>query len=252
MILRKRGSNLPADDLIRLQVYLARCGVASRRASEKLISDGRVSVNGAVVTETGTKVSLGDTVCVDMKKVELETRKVYVLLNKPAGFVCTSSDEAGRSSALDLIKDSFPERLYNVGRLDMFSEGALIFTNDGDFAAKLSHPSAEIEKEYVVDSAEPLPRRLAENFKKGVRVDGVFYRAKDASEMNSHRMRVVLVEGKNREIRKVFEDSGVTIRRLTRVRIGIVGLGELKPGEFRTLSDFEVRQLLGMCKGRSE
>ncbi|MCR5125362.1 MAG: rRNA pseudouridine synthase [Treponema sp.] len=246
----KRGSYLPADlkNTIRLQAFLAHCGVASRRACEKIIIDGRVSVNGNVVTELGLKVSDSDVVAVDGKEVLPEIEKRYVLLNKPAGYVCSQSDEQGRPVAVDLLKDSFSERLYNVGRLDMFSTGAIIFTNDGDFAAKLSHPSAEVEKEYIVESSLPLPRNLAENFKKGIRVDDVFYKAKDASELNSHKMRVVLVEGKNREIRRVFDAAGVAIRSLQRVRIGNLLLGNLGTGEFRTLSDFEVSSLLRICK----
>lgn len=232
----------------RLQAFLAHCGVASRRASEKIILDGRVSVNGVIVTELGTKVSLKDKVLVDGKPVSLEEQKRYVLLNKPLGVVCTQSDEKGRPCAVDLLREEYKERLYNVGRLDMFSHGALIFTNDGDFAAKLSHPSAEIEKEYIVESSLPLPRRLAEDFKRGVRVEGVFYKAKDAEELNSHKMRVVLVEGKNREIRRVFENSGVAIRNLCRVRIGNVELGNLEPGEFRDLTPSEVKGLLNLCK----
>ena len=151
---KARGSNLPVSNdfdqkkEMRLQQFMARCGVASRRASEQIILDGRVSVNGKLITELGTKVSLGDEVFVDNQQIFLEETKRYVLLNKPAGYVCSLSDEKGRQIALDLIKDKYSERLYNVGRLDMFSSGLIIFTNDGDFAAKLSHPSAELEKEY--------------------------------------------------------------------------------------------------------
>lgn len=233
---------------VRLQVFLAHSGVASRRASEKIILDGRVSVNGVVVTELGTKVTNNDKILVDGNPVSLEETKRYVLLNKPLGVVCSQSDEKGRPVAVDLLREKYTERLYNVGRLDMFSHGALLFTNDGDFAAKLSHPSAEIEKEYIVESSLPLPRNLAEDFKKGIRVEGIFYKAKDAEELNSHKMRVVLVEGKNREIRRVFEDAGVAIRNLCRIRIGNVLLGELNPGEFRDLSGREVRELLSLCK----
>jgi len=233
---------------VRLQVFLAHSGVASRRASEKIILDGRVAVNGVVVTELGTKVSAKDKITLDGKPLSLEEKKRYVLLYKPLGVVCSQSDEKGRPVAVDLLRESYSERLYNVGRLDMFSHGALIFTNDGDFAARLSHPSAEIEKEYIVESSLPLPRYLAEDFKRGVRVEGVFYKAKDAEELNSHRMRVVLVEGKNREIRRVFENAGVAIRNLCRVRIGNVELGELEPGQFRDLSEKEVQGLLSLCK----
>lgn len=233
---------------VRLQVFLAHSGVASRRASEKIILDGRVAVNGVVVTELGTKVSAKDKITLDGKPLSLEEKKRYVLLYKPLGVVCSQSDEKGRPVAVDLLRESYSERLYNVGRLDMFSHGALIFTNDGDFAARLSHPSAEIEKEYIVESSLPLPRYLAEDFKRGVRVEGVFYKAKDAEELNSHRMRVVLVEGKNREIRRVFENAGVAIRNLCRVRIGNVELGKLEPGQFRDLSEKEVQGLLSLCK----
>lgn len=240
------------DDKIRLQTYLAHCGVASRRASEKIILDGRVSVNGQIVTELGTKVSSKDKVLVDEKPISLEENKRYVLLNKPSGYVCSNNDEQGRDSAIDLLKDSYSERLYNVGRLDMFSSGLIIFTNDGNFAARLSHPSSELEKEYIVDSSLPLPRNLAQEFMHGVRVDGVFYRCKFAKELNSHRMQIVLVEGKNREIRRVFESRDVAIKRLVRVRIGNIEMNKLAPGAHRDLTKEEVKGLLAICKNISE
>ena len=155
------------NNSIRLQTFLAHCGVASRRASEKIILDGRVDVNGKTVTELGTKVSPEDEVLVDGKKVFLEETKRYILLNKPAGYVCSLSDEKNRPVASELLKEKYSERLYNVGRLDMFSCGLIIFTNDGEFAKTLSHPSSELEKDYIVDSSVPLPRDLAESFEKG-------------------------------------------------------------------------------------
>lgn len=239
---------MPANEPVRLQAYLAHCGVASRRASEQIILDGRVSVNGKVVVELGTKVLPTDKVLVDDKEIFLEENKRYVLLNKPAGFICSSNDEKGRQSALDLLKDSYSERLYNVGRLDMFSSGLILFTNDGEFAKKLSHPSSELEKEYIVDSSLPLPRNLAEEFMHGVRVDGVFYKCKFAKELNSHRMQIVLIEGKNREIRKVFESRQVAIKRLVRVRIGNIEMNKLAPGEHRDLAAQEIKELLAICK----
>ncbi len=235
-------------DLMRLQQYMAKCGVASRRASEEIILAGRVSVNGILVIELGTKVSPNDVVCVDGKEIHLEQQKRYVLLNKPAGYVCSSNDEKGRPIASDLLKDSYSERLYNVGRLDMFSSGLILFTNDGDFAARLSHPSAELEKEYIVDSSTPLPRFLADDFMSGIRIDGVFYKCKDAVELNSHRMRILLIEGKNREIRRVFEKYDVGIKSLMRVRIGCIGVGNLQYGQFRDLTQDEVQALLKLCK----
>lgn len=227
---------------------MALCGVASRRASEEIIAQGRVSVNGVTVTAPGTKVSGKDVVRVDSREIHFEEEKRYVLLNKPAGYVCSLSDEKGRAVAADLLKDEYSERLYNVGRLDMFSGGLIIFTNDGNFAATLSHPSAELEKEYVVDTVTPLPRSLVTDFMHGVRVDGVFYRCKFAEELNSHRMRIVLVEGKNREIRRVFDSYNVVIRSLTRIRIGCVGMGSLEEGQFRDLSAQEIQKLLRLCR----
>jgi len=236
------------SSLMRLQMYLAHCGVASRRASEKIITDGRVTVNGNTVTELGTKVSPEDTVCVDGNPVTLEETKRYVLLNKPSGYVCSLADEKERPVAADLLKEKFGERLYNVGRLDMFSTGLIIFTNDGEFAKVLSHPSAELEKEYVVDTSLPIPRNLAADFKKGLRIDDVFYQCVDAEQLNARRMRIVLIEGKNREIRRVFESKDIGIKHLMRIRIGNILIGGLQPGQFRELTPSEVSGLLKLCR----
>lgn len=245
--MQSNNQNIQKEEM-RLQQYMARCGVASRRASEEVITAGRVTVNGNPVTTLGTKVSVNDEVCVDGKKISLEETKRYIILNKPAGYVCSSADEKGRPIALDLLKEKYSERLYNVGRLDMFSSGLIIYTNDGDFAARLSHPSAELEKEYIVDTSTAMPRELADDFMKGIRVDGVFYKCVDAVELNSHRMRIILAEGKNREIRRVFESREVGIKRLMRIRIGCVGVGELQFGQFRELTQDEVKALLKLCK----
>ncbi|MGP1530592.1 MAG: pseudouridine synthase [Treponema sp.] len=233
---------------MRLQVYLAHCGVASRRACEKLIAKGSVSVNGSVITQAGTKVFSGDDVCVDGKKVLIEEKKRYILLNKPSGYVCSLSDEKGRPVAADLLKTAYSERLYNIGRLDMFSQGLILFTNDGEFARILSHPSAELEKEYIVDTSLNLPRGLAERFEKGLRVDGVFYKCRRAEEINARRMKIVLIEGKNREIRNVFQSEGAAIKRLSRVRIGNITIDNMKSGSFRELSNAEVQGLLSLCR----
>ena len=150
------------SESIRLQVYLSRSGVASRRSSEKIILDGRVKVNGKVVTELGTKVFPSDEILLDDEKLSIEEKMRYV------------SDEKNRPVASELLKEKYPERLYNVGRLDMFSTGLIIFTNDGEFAKILSHPSSELEKEYIVETSVTLPWDLAESFEKGIRIDGVF------------------------------------------------------------------------------
>ena len=229
---------------MRLQVFLAHAGIASRRACEKIIAEGRVCVNGAVITGMGSKVRPDDTVLLDGKPVTPEACRRYVLLNKPAGFVCTLSDEKGRPTAVSLLKDAYSERLYNIGRLDMFSSGALLFTNDGDFSAKIEHPSAQIEKEYVIETTQDFPYEMLTRFERGIRVNGIFYKCRSAAAVNRRKMRIVLVEGKNREIRRVLEYFDCTIKRLVRVRIGNLELGTLKPGAFRDLTAQERRELL--------
>lgn len=238
---------MPDKDEVRLQVFLAHCGVASRRASEQIILDGRVSVNGTVITELGTKVTASDVVAVDGKQVFQEEKKRYVLLNKPAGFVCSASDEKGRKVAADLIQGAFRERLYNVGRLDMYSKGMIFFTNDGEFARILSHPSSQLEKEYIVETSQDVPDDFPARFERGIRVNNVFYRCLRCEILRLRKIKIVLIEGKNREIRTVLESVGLGTHSLVRVRIGNVYLDDLRPGDFRELSEREVRSLLQSC-----
>ena len=231
-------------DGIRLQVYLSRAGIASRRAAEKLISQGRVSINGRCIFAMGEKVLPGDEVLLDGKPIKPETRLHYLVLNKPENYICSSSDPQGRPLARDLLL-SIPERLYNVGRLDFRSSGLIIFTNDGNFSARISHPSSEIQKEYLVVSSVPIPDRVIEDFTRGVLVEGVLYRALEAEKTSSRSMRLVMIEGKNREIRRVFSHFHLHPEKLQRIRIGPVKLGYLKEGESRPLTTIEINELLG-------
>ena len=228
---------------IRLQVYLAHAGVASRRAAEKLIAEGRVTVNGRQVTIPGEKVLPADEVCFDGKQVKTESRLLYLVLNKPPLYISSSFDPQGRPLALDLLPPC-PERLYSVGRLDYRSSGLIIFTNDGAFAAHAGHPRAEIEKEYLVESTVPIPDRAVEEFARGVIVEGVLYQAREIEKTGKKSLRVVLVEGKNREIRRVFSHFHLHPEKLQRIRIGPVGLGDLKEGESRSLTKHELSCLL--------
>ena len=232
-------------DEIRLQVYLARCGVASRRASENLILNGRVSVDGKIVTELGTKVSGKEKICLDGKQIFPEAEKRYILLNKPEGYVCSLADEKDRPIAASLLKDTYTERLYNIGRLDMLSGGAILFTNDGDFSANVEHPSSEIEKEYEVITVFEYPDEVFQKFLRGVRIEGVFYKALSAERISKNKMRIVLIEGKNREIRRVLKFFNIKIKKLTRVRIGCVYLSDLPSGKHRPLTSEEIKGLLG-------
>ena len=228
-----RGKN------IRLQVYLSHAGVASRRAAEEIIAQGRVSVNGVTVTVQGTKVEENDIVLLDGKPVLPENKKLYFALNKPPGYICTSSDPQGRPLALSLLP-SINERLYNVGRLDFQSCGLIFFTNDGKFANLLGHPATAAEKEYIVEAAGRIPDETVEAFNRGITVEGEYYKAKKAEIIGRNTIRIILVEGKNREIRRIFSHFHLHPVKLCRVRIGSVLLGNLTEGSFRPLTGNEL------------
>ncbi len=239
-------NSIHSKETMRLQVYLSHSGVASRRHAETLIEEGRVKVNGKVVREKGIKVSPTDIISLDEVRIKLEVTKRYILLHKPKGYVCSSKDEEGRAEALSLIQDAYKERLYNVGRLDLMSSGAIIFTNDGEFCSRVEHPSSQIEKEYEVTTLFPFSNDVLQQFAKGVRIEGVFYKAFKATRLNKYKMRIVLIEGKNREIRRVMQHFGIKIRTLVRIRIGNIRLGSLKEGESRELTKKEVDGLLSV------
>jgi 23S rRNA pseudouridine2605 synthase len=230
------------DAGLRLQVYLAHAGVSSRRAAEGIIASGRVSVNGKVISAQGSKVFPGDTVLLDGKPLRTESRLRYLALNKPAGYMCSSSDPEGRPLALDLLPP-VAERLYNVGRLDYLSCGLLFFTNDGDFAARLGHPGSGLEKEYLVDATGVIPDEAVAAFVNGITIEGVRYQAVAAEKTGRKSIRVVLVEGKNREIRRVFSHFHLHPARLCRIRVGPVLLGDLPEGASRPLTEREREEL---------
>lgn len=231
------------ETTIRLQVFLAHAGIASRRAAEEIISQGRVQVNGITITAQGFKINDGDTVLCDGKPVAAEKRMIYLALNKPSQYICASSDPQGRSLALDLLSSQYSERLYNVGRLDYLSCGLIFFTNDGEFAARLSHPSTGIEKEYLIEATGPIPEAVADAFNSGIAIEGVFYQAKSARKIGRKTMRIILVEGKNREIRRVFSYFHLHPVILRRERIGPVLLGNLQEAQNRPLTNEELEAL---------
>jgi 23S rRNA pseudouridine2605 synthase len=228
---------------IRLQVYLSHAGIASRRAAEEIIAKGRVSVNGVTSTSQGSKVEETDIVLLDGQPVKLENRSLYLALNKPAGFICSSKDPQGRPLALDLLPKT-KERLYSVGRLDFQSCGLIFFTNDGAFASRLGHPGSNLEKEYIVEASGPIPDVTLEAFNNGITIEDVFYRAKSAIRTGRKTIRVVLIEGKNREIRRVFSHFHLHPVLLRRVRIGPVQLFDLPEGQSRPLTGKEINELL--------
>ncbi|MDR2701891.1 MAG: rRNA pseudouridine synthase [Spirochaetaceae bacterium] len=233
---------------LRLQVFLAHAGIASRRESEGLIRAGRVTVNGVTVAGMGAKVQNGDIVCMDGVPVHPEQKFHYLAMNKPPGFICSSRDPQGRPLALELLPKAIAERLYNVGRLDYLSSGLVFFTNDGDFSFRLSHPGSEIEKEYLVESTAPVPDMAVEEFLAGVTIEGERYKALRIERMGRKNLRIVLMEGKNREIRRVFSHYHLHPRLLCRIRIGTVKLGDLPEGQTRPLLPDEIAALSVECQ----
>jgi 23S rRNA pseudouridine2605 synthase len=225
---------------LRLQVFLARAGVASRRASEDLILQGRVTVNGETVRVLGTKAGEGDEVRLDGALLAMENRFHYLALNKPPLYLCASSDPEGRPLAKSLLPQDIGERLYNVGRLDYRSSGLILFTNDGNFAGRVGHPSGNIEKEYLVEASGAIPDSVLEAFQQGVEIEGELFRCRRIERLGRKSLRIVLVEGKNREIRRVFSHFHLHPERLQRIRIGPVLLGGLEEGKSRPLTQEEL------------
>ena len=231
---------------MRLQKYLAMCGVASRRKAEELISGGHVKVDGFVVNVQGVSVDPNNRVEVDGKLVKMEEKMTYIMLNKPAGYVSTAKDQFDRPTVLDLVK-GVKERVYPVGRLDYETEGLLLLTNDGELANRLSHPSHNVDKEYLVVVKGPFSQDIGEIFTKGIMIDGK--KTKPAKiehvETLNHKttIRVTLSEGRNRQIRRTLEDVNRTIVSLKRVSVGDLKLGEMKVGKWRELNSKEIQYL---------
>jgi 23S rRNA pseudouridine2605 synthase len=238
---------LDENPRIRLQKALASSGIGSRRACEELIAAGRVAVNGAVVREMGTRVDpTADTVTVDGVPVPLVPDLVYLALNKPRGIVTTMTDDQGRPCVGDYVADR-AERVFHVGRLDTDSEGLLLLTNDGTLAHRLTHPSFAVPKTYVVQIDGRPARRLAQQLRSGVELDDGPARADSARIVAgtdvAAQVEVVIHDGRNRVVRRMFEALGHPVRRLVRTHVGPLALGELRPGRVRHLSPAEVRSL---------
>lgn len=232
---------------MRLQKFMARCGVASRRKSESIIKEGRVKVNGSIVTELGTKVDKGkDIIEVDNKKIQLEENYVYILLNKPEGYITTVDDEFDRKKVLDLL-ENIEERIYPVGRLDYDTSGFLLLTNDGDLAYKLTHPKYEVNKKYMA-KVEGIPTESKlKQFRSGLAIeDYVTSKAKvkiiSKSEISSN-LEIIIHEGRNRQVRKMCAKIGHPVLELKRTEMGEIKLGNLKEGTWRHLTPKEVDTL---------
>lgn len=233
--------------MIRLQKYMASCGVASRRACEKLIEEGRVKVNGSVVTQLGTSVDPAkDQVEVDGQLIQAVTEMVYILLNKPPGFVTTAKDQFGRKTVLDLLK-GLETRVYPVGRLDYQTSGLLILTNDGDLTLKLTHPKHEVYKTYVATVEGHVETHVLNQLENGVDI-GDFVTSKAQVSLikataTESIVKIAIKEGKYRQVRRMFEAVGHPVTALQRTELGKLNLSGLREGDWRHLETAEIQYL---------
>ena len=232
--------------MMRLQKYLALSGVASRRSAEKMIADGRVTVDGEVITEMGVQVEIGQDIRVDGKLVTPEPEKKYIMYHKPAGEVTTASDPEGRATVLDKFRD-YPVRLYPVGRLDYDSEGLLLLTNDGDLTERMLHPSMEVEKTYLARVSNQMTIEEARQLERGVMVDGRKTARAKVKILGVKGLYtdilVTIHEGRNRQVRKMVEQVGHQVVMLRRIRFGPLKLEDLPRGMWRELTEEELREL---------
>ena len=253
---RKRGprnevpqSELHDADGVRLQKVMAQAGVASRRVCEEMIAEGRVEVDGQVVTELGVRVDPKTAVIhVDGLRIQLDESLVYMVFNKPKGVVSTMEDPDGRPCISDFVRNNHGERLFHVGRLDVATEGLLLLTNDGELANRLTHPSYEVPKTYLVQVRGPFPQGVGAQLRAGVELeDGIAsvdsFKLVDSTPGHVL-IEVVLHSGKNRIVRRLFDAVGFPVLRLVRVKVGPIGLGDQRQGSIRNLGKQEVGHLL--------
>lgn len=235
----------------RLQKIIAESGYASRRKAEELIKKGKVIVNGKVVTELGTKASFGDDILVEGKKIEKEEKEYYIF-NKPRGVITSTSDDKGRKVVTDYFNSN--KRLFPVGRLDYDTTGLLIVTNDGELSNLITHPKNEIEKVYVAKIEGIIKGAEINKLKNGIVLDGVKCVPKRVKlksfdkKSNSSIVEITITEGKNHEVKRLFESVGFSVSKLKRERVAFLSLGNLKSGEYRKLNPKEVKQLFSLIK----
>ena len=223
---------------VRLNKYIANCGVCARRKADELIRQGKVKVNGKTVVDLATKVDIDkDVVEVEDRLLDYKKRKedkIYIALYKPRGYVSTTRKYKNEKNVLDLVDTD--DRLYPAGRLDKDSEGLIILTNDGEYANLITHPRYEHEKEYIVWIDKPLKDQDILRVQKGIEVDGISYPVKRIKKISSRKINIILTQGKKRHIRVIFKYLGYQVERLLRVRIDNIRLGKLMPGQWRKIS----------------
>lgn len=230
---------------MRLNKFIAASGITSRRKADELIKNGDISINGVQITELGTEVLETDIVTYNGKIINEESSKIYIMLNKPAKYLSSVSDDRDRKTVVDLVKDRYSERLYPVGRLDYDTEGLLILTNDGEITNKLTHPRHHIKKTYFVKTDKPITKDIISALENGVLIDDymtkkatITFNPKDKSQCE-----ITIGEGKNRQVRKMFSSQGLEVIYLKRISMGDLKLGSLPIGKTRELTKDEVEYL---------
>ena len=225
----------------RLQKIIAQSGICSRREAENLILNGKVSVDGKIITQLGSKASLNQKIRVEGKLLSLNITKIYIMLNKPRGYVSTVKDERGRKTILDLIDTS--ERVYPVGRLDLNSEGLILLTNDGDLTNLLIHPRSEVKKTYRVKISGSITEEKLDKLRAGVELDDGLTAPAEIYLLDKDLVEVTIHEGRNRQVRRMFAAIGYDVKRLRRIKFANLTLDGLKVGNFRYLTPEEVKSL---------
>ncbi|MDP4133535.1 MAG: pseudouridine synthase [Bacillota bacterium] len=233
--------------MMRLQKFMATCGTSSRRKAEDIIKAGRVTVNGDIIKDMGIIVNEeADIVLVDGTKISIEQKKRYIILNKPRGYITSAEDQFGRSTVMDLVED-IPERIYPIGRLDYDTEGLLLLTNDGDFACSIAHPKNNINKVYIAKVIGDINEKNVEKLKKGVIIDGRKTASAKVSVLNidgkTSEIKIVIHEGRNRQVRKMFEAVGCRVTDLKRVAVGKFNIGSLQLGKWREFTKAELKYI---------
>lgn len=237
---------------MRLQKFIAECGIASRRSAEKMIESGRVYVNGELVDYMGCVIDPDcDVVEIDGRVIKQESKKYYIMINKPKNYVTTVSDDLGRPTVMQLVSD-INARIYPVGRLDFDTTGLLIMTNDGEFANILTHPRHVVNKAYIARIDKPLDEAQLQRLRSGIELDGVMTAPAKAENIKhpqkGYEVKITIHEGKNRQVRRMLDAVGANVMSLKRIAVGSLTLGNLPEGKWRRLSDAEINKLRG--KGR--
>ncbi|MEG1363456.1 MAG: pseudouridine synthase [Clostridia bacterium] len=227
--------------MIRLNKYIAMCNICSRRSADEYIENRRVKVNDVLVTDLGTKVDISDKVYVDDKLIKIEEEKVYIMLNKPYGYISTSNDQFNRASVLDLIKEDI--RVYPVGRLDYDTEGLILLTNDGDLTNRITHPKNHIKKVYNVKTKENITDDIITKLSNGIKIEDYTTNKAVVDKISNTEFNITIYEGKNRQVRKMCESVDLTPINLKRIQIGNLRIGNLKSGEYIKVSKSEIEKL---------